>query len=90
MREFVKGEEMEVGVGAGIEEFVGKEGGGFVGGDAAIFLVPLFLVNALSPKAFEEGVAGFIGAGFFVDAFDDAFGDGFLDGNFVQGPALCW
>ena len=83
---------MEIGVGAAVEEFVGEEGGGFVGGDAAVFLVPLFLVNALGAEAFKEVVAGFGGSGrrpdatLLVDALDEAFGDGFLDGDLVEGP----
>jgi len=78
--------EAKQGIGAGVEDFVGKEGGVFVGGDAAVFLEPLLFVNALGFEAFEENIARFGSAGFFVDAFDDAFLDGFLDRDFMEGP----
>jgi hypothetical protein len=78
---------MEVGIGGGVEEVVGEEGGGFVGGDAAILLVPLFLVDALGAEACEESFTGFDGAGFFVDAFDNAFDDCLLNGDLVKRPS---
>jgi hypothetical protein len=87
LHELFEGEEVEFGVGAGVEHFIGEEGGIFVGGDAAVFLVPGFLVGAFAAEALEEMFAGFVGAFLFVDAFDDALGDGFLDGDFVEGPA---
>ena len=78
--------QVKQGIGAGVEDFVGKESGVFVGGDAAIFLEPLLFVNALGFEAFEENIARFGSAGFFVDAFDDAFLDGFLDRDFMERP----
>jgi hypothetical protein len=65
---------------------VGDEGGGFVGGGAAVFLEPLLFINALGTEAFQEIFAGFVATRFFVDALDDALFDGFLDGNGVEGP----
>ncbi len=50
--ELVEGEEAEAGVGAGVEEVVGEEGGGFVGVNATVFLEPGFLVEALGAEAF--------------------------------------
>ena len=78
--------QVKQGIGAGVEDFVGKEGGVFVGRDAAVFLEPLLFVDALGFEASEEGFARFFGTGFFVDAFDDAFLDGFLDRDFMEGP----
>ena len=80
------GHEPQGGVGAGVEEIVGEEGGGFVGGDTAVFAKPLFFVDAAAADASEKLIAAFFVAGFFVDALDDAFGDGFDEGDFVEGP----
>ena len=73
-------------IGAGVKHCVGKEGGVFVGRYAAIFLLPLFRIDAFGFEAAEEMLTRFIATGFFVDAFDNAFGNGFLDGNLVEGP----
>jgi hypothetical protein len=83
----VEGQEDEAGIFGGVEEVIGKEGGVFIGREAAIFLEPLFFVEAFGAEAGEEGLREFVAARFFVDAVDDAFGDGFLDGNGVEGPA---
>ena len=72
---------------AGAEHFVGDEGGVFVGGDAAVFLEPLFLVDAFFAGAFEELFAGFVCARDFVDLLNDALFDGVLNGDAVMGPA---
>ncbi len=50
-QEFGKGHEAEVAFLASVEHFVGEEGGGFVGRGAAVFLQPLFLVDALGADA---------------------------------------
>jgi hypothetical protein len=54
------------GIGAGVEHFVGEEGGVFVGGDAAVFLLPLFFVYAFGFEALEEVFAGLVAASFGV------------------------
>ena len=85
--EFVKSHQLERRVGAGVEHFVGEKGRVFVSGNATIFLLPLFFIDALSFEAFEEILPRFVAASFFVDALDDALGDGFIDGDFVKRPA---
>jgi hypothetical protein len=86
-QELGKGKQNESWVGAGVEEVVREEGGVFVGGNAAVFLEPLFFINAFGAETLEKGLAGFVAASFFIDALDDPFGDGFLDGDDVEGPA---
>ena len=83
----VGGQEAQLRLGAARQQLIGDEGGGVVGGNAAIFLEPLFLVEAFGADALEEGIGRFGAAGFPVDAFDDAFGDGFMDGVGVEMPA---
>src|SRR5262249_8299758 len=85
--EFVGGEELEFGEFAGGEEIVGEEGSGFVGGEAAGFLEPLFFVDTLGADGGEELSTGVVAAGFLVDAFDEALVDGLLDGKRVKAPA---
>ena len=80
------GEDFEIGVSAGVEHFVGEEGGIFVGGDAAIFLFPLLGVDALGFEAFQEGFTGVVATRSGVDAFNDAFLNGFVDRNAVVAP----
>jgi hypothetical protein len=85
--ELIGGEEVEVGEFAGGEEFVREEGGGFVGGEAAIFLKPLFFVDAFGADAGEEIGPGFVAARFLVDALNQALVDGFLEWEGVEAPA---
>ena len=51
------GEEAEVRVFAGGDHFKGDEGGGLVGGDAAVFLEPVFVVDGFGTEAAYEGEA---------------------------------
>ena len=81
-----EGEEAQIGLGTGGEHFVGDESGGFVGRNAAVFLEPLLLIDALGVNASEESFRRFVPASFFIDALDQTLGDGGLDGDGVQGP----
>src|ERR1043166_2766839 len=79
--ELGEGHEAKGWIFAGVNHVMGDEGGGFVGWDAAILLKPLLLVDALGAQATQEVFAGFVAAGFCVDALDNALTDGVMDGN---------
>ena len=72
---------------AGIEEFIGEEGGGFIGGLAAVFLLPLFLVEAFGAKPGDEVFTGVLGLVELIDAFDEALLDRIVEGDPVMTPA---
>src|SRR5947199_10866652 len=86
--QLVESQEVEVAVFAGGDQIVGKEGGGFVGRDATVFLVPLLLIYALGLESSEEGFIGFVAAGLFVDPGNKPLLDGELARHGMKSPAL--
>lgn len=86
MSQVVEGFEAAWGFGVG-DHFVGDEGGLFVCGSAAVFLEPVFLVNAFGAEASEELSGGFVAAGALIDFLDEALGDGIVEGDAMRAPA---
>jgi hypothetical protein len=56
--QFFDGEKLQIGLFAGSQHVEGDEGGRFVGGSAAVFLEPLFVVDALGAEASDEIFTG--------------------------------
>ena len=71
---------------AGVEHLVGKEGRGFVGGRATIFLQLLLIVDALGTQPANELGAGLVEAGFLVDLFHQALVYGLVQGDRMNFP----
>src|SRR5436190_5415395 len=85
-QELLESQELEVAVLAGGDQIVGKEHGGFIGGDTAVLLHPLFLVDALLPEAVQELLARLITLSLFVNTLDQTLGDSGLQRDGMQAP----
>src|SRR6266571_6568440 len=84
--QLLESEELEIAVLTGGDQIVGKEHSGFIGGDTAVFLHPLFLVDALLPEALQELFAGFIALGLLINALDQTLGDSRLKRDSMKAP----
>jgi hypothetical protein len=65
---------------------VGDKGGVFISWDAAIFLKPLFVIDAFGAETVEEILAGFGSAGSLGDFLHQAFFHSALKGDGVETP----
>ena len=74
-----------------VEHVVSNEGGGFISGGAAVFLKPLFLIEAFGPETGKETGASFSGeaaaSGDFVDLLDEPLVHGIVEGDAVMTEA---
>ena len=70
MDELSKCHQVEVAVFAGGDQIIGKESARLVSRDAAVFLEPLFLVDALGAETLQELFARFVPMGLFVNTLD--------------------
>ncbi len=81
------GEEVETWVLAGGDHVIGEKGGGFIGWNATVLLVPGALVEALPADASEVFLGGVVAAQLFVDALSQTFLDCLEDVIAVEAPA---